>query len=70
MRLEGIWLGAQGQLLTVEAGEPITPATIERICARYAEVEVQLAQEADAEKAKRRAMLDEVASCTGLPLGA
>lgn len=69
MRLEGIWLGAQGDLLTVEAGEPITPAVIERIQARYAEVEVQLAREADAEHAKRQAMLDSVMASTGLPLG-
>ncbi|VTU36214.1 hypothetical protein [Variovorax sp. PBL-E5] len=70
MRLEGIWLGAMAGLLTVEAEEPITPATIERICIRYAEVETQLAQEADAEASKQRAMLDNVMMTTGLPLGA
>lgn len=69
MRLEGIWLGAQGDLLTVEAGEPITPAMIDRILDRYAEVEVQIAREADVEHAKRQAMLDSVMASTGLPLG-
>jgi hypothetical protein len=69
MRLEGIYLGAQGNLLTVEAGEPITPVVIDRIQTRYAEVERQLAREADAEHAKRQAMLDSVMASTGLPLG-
>lgn len=69
MRLEGIWLGAQGDLLTVEAGEPITPAVIDRIQARYAEVERQLIKEADAEHEKRQAMLDSVVASTGLPIG-
>lgn len=69
MRLEGIWLGAQNGILTVDAEEPITPVTIERIHARYAEVEVQLAREADAEHEKRQAMLDDVIATTGLQLG-
>lgn len=69
MRLEGIYLGAQGNLLTVEAADPITPAVIDRIHARYAEVEGQLAREADAEHVKRQAMLDSVMASTGLPLG-
>lgn len=70
MRLEGLWIGISGQALIVESQEPLTPADLDRISSRYAEVEAQIAQEVQAEDAKRQALLASIAASINLPLEA
>lgn len=70
VRLDGVWLGVRGQLLSVESKEPITAELVERIRVGYAEAKAKLEKETEAEHAKRAVMLQAVAKSTGVVLEA